>query len=249
MPEWYLLIALLGVLSLLSYFWAPLTLCVPLLALAVGAPLVQASLCVSRVYFTHAPVSRTCRMKLRLLIACLHVLQPLARLCGRLRHGLTVCRQRTVAGLALPRPWLANIWCARCLPVDERLLSVEANLREQGVVALRGGEFDQWDLEVRRSLLGAARMFVGVEYHGDGRQLLRIRSWPRCPAAGLTLTLLFAALSLGAAIDQAWQAFYVLSTVAVLLTLLTAHECAAATAGFLNAVRKLEREEKRLEGD
>jgi len=247
MPEWYLLIALLGVLSLLSNFWAPLMLCVPLLALAVGAPLVQASRCVSRVYFVHAPVSRACRIKLRLLTACLHLLQPLARLCGRLSHGLTIWRQRAVAGLALPRPWLANIWCARSLPVDERLQSVEANLREQGVVALRGGEFDTWDLEVRRGVLGAARMFVGVEYHGDGRQLLRIRSWPRCSAAGLTLTLLFAALSLGAAMDRAWHAFYVLGAVALLLALRTAHECAASTAGFLNAVRKIEREEKRFE--
>jgi len=247
MPEWYLLIALLGVLSLLSNFWAPLTVCVPLLALAVGAPLVQASRCVSRVYFVHAPVSRACQMKLRLLTACLHLLQPLARLCGRLSHGLTIWRQRAVAGLALPRPWLANIWCARSLPVDERLQSVEANLREQGVVALRGGEFDLWDLEVRRGLLGAARMFVGVEHHGDGRQLLRIRSWPRCSSAGLMLTLLFAALSLGAAVDRAWHAFYVLGAVTLLLALRTAHECAASTAGFLTAVRKIEREEKRFE--
>ncbi len=244
MPEWYLLIALLGVLSLLSFFWAPLVICVPLLGLAVGAPLVQAGRCAARVCFAHAPPSRTGRLKLRLLTAGLHLLQPLARLCGRLRHGLTIWRQRAVAGLALPRPWLANIWSTRPLSVDERLHSIEANLRTQGVAPLRGGDFDHWDLEVRRGLLGAARMFVGVEYHGDGRQLLRIRSWPRCSAAGVALTLLFAALSLGAARDQAWHASGALGAVALLLALRTLHECAAATAGFLAAVRKIEREEK-----
>src|SRR6266511_2159664 len=89
MPEWYLLIALLGVLSLLSFFWAPLVICVPLLGLAVGAPLVQAGRCAARVCFAHAPPTRLGRMKLRLLTACLHLLQPPARLSGRLRHGLT----------------------------------------------------------------------------------------------------------------------------------------------------------------
>jgi len=86
-------------------------------------------------------------------------------------------------------------------------------------------------------------MFVALEYHGDGRQLLRIRSWPRCSAAGLASTLLLAALSIGAAYDQAWQACFALGSAAMLLAARTIHECAAATAAFLTAVRKIEREE------
>src|SRR5207249_12219416 len=37
--------------------------------------------------------------------------------------------------------------------------------------------------------LGSARMFAAVEYHGDGRQLLRIRSWPRCSAPAESATI------------------------------------------------------------
>src|SRR5438128_5963809 len=44
-PEWYLLIGLLGLLSVLSLYWAPLKLGLPLLLFAVGGPLVQASRC------------------------------------------------------------------------------------------------------------------------------------------------------------------------------------------------------------
>ena len=151
---------------------------------------------------------------------------------------------RVMDGFALPRPWLANIWSKHSLAVEERLHNLEATLRDLGALPLRGGDYDHWDLEVRGGLLGSARMFAAVEYHGDGRQLLRIRSWPRCSVAGLALTLLFVALSLCAAHDQAWQACWALGVVASLLVARTIHECAAATAAFLTAVRKIEREEK-----
>ena len=149
-----------------------------------------------------------------------------------------------MAGLALPRPWLANIWTKRSLPVDERLQSIEAALRNQGAVALRGGDFDCWDLELRGGLLGSARMFVAVEYHGDGRQLLRIRSWPRCSIVGTVLAIVFAALAFAAGHDGAWTACAALGGMTLLLVWRTVHECAAATAAFLKAIRKIEREEK-----
>jgi len=211
---------------------------------AAGMPLVQASSFAAHVTFAHAPRSRAARFKLRLLTAWLHLLQPLARLCGRLRHGLTLWRQPAVVGLALPRPWLANIWSKRSHSVDERLQYIEAALCAYGALPLRGGDFDPWDLEVHGGPLGSARMFAAVEYHGDGRQLLRIRSWPRCSAAAVALTLTFAALCAGAAHDQAWNACFALGAVALLVASRTIHECAAATAAFLTATRKIEWEEK-----
>ena len=244
MPEWYLFISLLGLLSLVSFLWPPLRLIWPVFVVAAGMPLVQASSFAAHVNFAHAPHSRIARFKLRLLTACLHLLQPMARLCGRLRHGLTIWRQPAVVGLALPRPWLANIWSKRSCSVDERLQYIEAALCAYGALPLRGGDFDPWDLEVHGGPLGSARMFAAVEYHGDGRQLLRIRSWPRCSAAAVALTLTFAALCAGAAHDQAWNACFVLGAVALLVALRTIHECAAATAAFLTATRKMEWEEK-----
>jgi len=244
MPQWYLLVAVLGLLSLLSLHWAPLMLSFPLFAVAIGAPLVQAGRCAARVCFTGSPLGRAGRVRLRMLTACLYLLQPVARMCGRLRHGLTIRRRPAVAGLALPRPWLANIWSKRSLSVDERLQSIEATLRTHGVLPTRGGDFEPWDLEVRGGSLGSARMSVAVEYHGDGRQLLRIRSWPRCSAATVALVLTFAGLSAGAAHDRAWDAFFALGAVALLVASRTLHACAAATAAFLSATRKIEREEK-----
>ena len=128
--------------------------------------------------------------------------------------------------------------------VEERLESLESNLRAQGALPLRGGDYDHWDLEVRGGLLGSARMFVAVEYHGDGRQLLRVRSWPRCSLGGVALSLLFAGLSVAAAHDQSWTACSVVGVVTLLLASCVLRECAAATAAFLTAIRKIEKEEK-----
>ena len=244
MPEWYLLIGLLGLLTLLGLHWEPLKLICPLLVLAAGAPLVQAGRCAAQVSFRNRPATRGGRVKLRVLTACLHLLQPLARLSGRLGQGLTLWRKRLVSGFALPRPWLANIWSKRSLGAEERLQALEAALRAQGALPLRGGDYDPWDLEVRGGLLGSARMFAAVEYHGDGRQLLRIRSWPRCSIGGVALTLLFAGLSIGAANDRSWVACAVVGAVALLMSACILRECAAATAAFLAAVRTIEREER-----
>jgi O-antigen biosynthesis protein len=244
MPEWYLLIALLSLLSVLSFRWPPLTLSVPLLAFAVGAPLLQAGRCAARVCFTNSPPTRSGRMKLRLLTACLHLLQPLARLSGRLRHGLTLWRKQVIGGFELPRPWTADLWSKRSFGVEQRLESLEAAVRAYGSLPLRGGNYDHWDLEVRGGLLGSARMFVAVEYHGDGRQLIRIRSWPRCSPGGMALTILFAGLSFGAAHDASQTACAALGGITLLLVFRTLHECAVATAAFLNGVRKIEKEEK-----
>jgi len=171
-------------------------------------------------------------------------LQPLARLSGRLHQGFTLWRKRATSGFALPRPWLANIWSKQSLEVEERLRSLEATLLSQGASPTRGGNYDHWDLEVPGGVLGSARMSVAVEHHGDGRQLLRIRSWPRCSTGGIAVSLLFAGLSFGAAYDRSWAACAALTGAAVLLVSCALQECAAATAAFLTAVRTIERKEK-----
>jgi len=157
---------------------------------------------------------------------------------------LTLWRQRVNGGFALPRRWTANLWSKRSLAVEERLQSLEAALRAQGAWPRRGGDFDNWDLEVSGGLLGAARMRVAVEYHGDRRQLLRIRWSPRCSLNGLVPTLLFGLLSLEAARDQSWTVAGLLGAAALLLVGRALHECAAATAAFLAAVRRIEHDEE-----
>src|SRR5204862_877115 len=115
------------------------------------------------------------------------LLQPLARLLGRLRHGLTFWRRQAITGFAWPSRWTADIWARNTQAVDQRLESIESDLRKQGCVPIRGSDFDRWDLEIRCGILGSARLGMAVEHHGSGRQLLRIQCRPKCSMLGVAL--------------------------------------------------------------
>ena len=236
MPEWHLVILTLAALSSLAAVWKPLLIATPLLVLAIGAPLVQAALAAERASFSSASYSRLHKLKLRGLTAFLHLLQPLARLYGRLRWGLTPWR------CGAPGPWLPwprrfAIWSEQWRSPEARLEATEAALRAEGVIAPRGGDYDRWDLEVRGGLLGGARLRMGIEEHGGGRQLVRFRVWPRCTPLGASLVLLFAILAAGAALDEAMAAFAITCGAALLLALQTFAECDAAMAVFYRTLQ------------
>ena len=176
---------------------------------------------------------------MRALIMLLHLLQPLARLVGRVRYGLTPWRYGS-PGFVLPRPRSTATWSEEWQPQEARLAELEELLRASGAGVVRGGDFDRWDLEIKGGLFGSARLRMGIEEHGAGRQLVRVRAWPRFWGVGLIVTLLFSIGSLGAAGDAAWAASATLGTVAVLLTMRTLLECAAAMAAIYRAPQKRE---------
>ncbi|HYO50649.1 MAG TPA: ABC transporter transmembrane domain-containing protein [Chloroflexia bacterium] len=236
LPEWYLLIAALMGLVALGISWSPLLLALPLLALAVALPVGQAVASAARAPFQDDPPPG--RWRLRVLTAVLHLLQPFARLWGRLRHGLTPWRRRGLAGPTLPRPQTISIWAEEWQSSEAWLASVETDLRRESAIVVRGGEFDRWDLEVRGGLFGAARMSMAIEEHGAGRQMALFRTRPRLRSGGRGLIPLLGglvALVALAAAGDAWLACFVLSGVALVLALRMLHECATATAA-LNAV-------------
>ena len=136
------------------------------------------------------------------------------------------------------------IWSERWQAPDERPRSIEATLREYGIAVHRGGDYDHWDLEVRRGMLGVVRLLLANEDYPAGKQLLRFRIWPLCQP-GVTLSiLLLGALSLWAALDRAWVACAILGSVVVLLVLSTLGECAVASAAAISALRKLDEDER-----
>ncbi len=241
MPEWYLVILALAVLSLLGPFWPPLLLTLPLLVLAIGALVVQAGLSATHASFTSAPQTRLARLKLYSLTALLHMLQPLARLYGRLLHGLVPWRWRGARGYAQPRTYTYTLWSEQWRDPIARLQSLEANLRALGTYVCRGGDYDRWDLEVRGGIFGTARMQMAIEEHSAGKQLVRFRSWPVCSLGGVMLLLLFTLLSTGAALDRAWAVSVILGGVTMLLALRMFEECANALMTLLRVLKQPER--------
>ncbi|MBI2953236.1 MAG: glycosyltransferase [Chloroflexi bacterium] len=245
MPEWYMIIAALGALSLIGILWSQLLFVLPVFTLAIGALLLQVAQGATRASFADlsgaAPSGRRiARLKRYGLTAFLHLLQPLARLSGRLQQGLTPCRRCRGPRLSLRMRKTWAIWSEHWQSTEDRVRSVEAALQREGVVVNRGGECDRWDLEVRGGLMGATRMLMAIEEPGAGRQLVRFRWWPKCSPQALVLTLLISLFSVAAALDQAWGAATILGIVAASLATRMYQECTAGAAVFEHILQKLE---------
>lgn len=206
MPEWYLLIAALAVFSLLGVDWPPMRLFVPLLILAVALPSAQALLSVTHARFTSPRKSRWARARLYAITALLHLQQPLARLIGRITHGLTVHRQRGGATSTWPRLQRLSLWREHWQDPHATLEQVRAALADKGAVVNVGGDYDNWDLEVRGGLFARARLLLATEEHGGGKQLQRLRIVPRYTGIAIVLTVLFVALAFASAADNAYIA-------------------------------------------
>jgi O-antigen biosynthesis protein len=244
MPEWYILIVLLSAISVLGVLWMPLLSALPLLGLALLASVIQAVRGAAQASFTSSMHLRSTRMKLYSLTGLLYLLQPLARLWGRVEHGLTPWRRWRTAELALPRPHTLTVWSERWQAPEQRVEALEAELRAVGAVVRRGGDYDDWDLETRSGTLGTVRLLTAVEEHGAGKQLFRVRVRLRlCRGWGLAAGLL-AMLSLAAGLSQAWSAAALLGVPAAWILLRCLRDCAAATAAVHQGIARLNSEEQ-----
>jgi GT2 family glycosyltransferase len=239
MPEWLLVVLGLAGLSLVGLAWTPLLLvAVPLFAIAAAFIPVNAMIAAARADFAAHP--RRERLKRRALTALLNVLQPAARLRGRIDHGLTPWRRRGRGAIALPFPRTLTVWTEHWLGAEDRLSIAEEGLRAAGVGLETGGEFDRWDLEARGGFFGCARLRLAVEEHGGGRQLARFRVWPRVAPLGLLLILPFATASLVAGLAADPIAATVLGGVAALMILRLAEGACEATGSLRRAVARQE---------
>lgn len=197
MPEWYLVIAALGLFALAGALWAPLLLTIPLLAGAMGMLVFDAALGALRASFETGERSWGYLGRLRVLTAALYLAQPLARLWGRIKGGLTPWRRRGEVRLAGPWAHERAVWSERWSSPEERVRALQRRLREEGTVVLSGGDWDRWELEVRGGAIGSVRVRMAVEEHGSG-QLVRLRWWPRVSPVGATLLLCMGVIALAA---------------------------------------------------
>lgn len=235
MPEWYVIVATLAALSLLGLNWTPLLLAVPVLVVAVALPMLHAILCASKVDFRDVVTSGKETLKLRALTAFMHLMQPLARLVGRVKLGLTPWRHNAVTGIALPWPWpkMFTVWSEKWQSPIEWLEQLETSLKSLKTVVMRGGDYDRWDLELRGGLMGSTRVLMAVEEHGGGKQFVRFRAWPRCTPAGIVLAIVFAGLSALAAMGESWVACGALNVLAFLFMMRIYKECSTSMASMV----------------
>ena len=204
MPEWYALLLLCTVLAALGLSWPPLLFLIPLLVVGAGLTFLQAGRAAQKATLNHAP-SRTRSRAGLFLIACLHLVQPAARLFGRVRYGIGPWRLRRTALTGLP-PLVVTFWSTRWEALESRIKELEGILKHSGAEVISGGAFDRWDLSIHGGMFGTVRMLAMNEEHAEGHQLFQMRAWPKIPPAALaSFALLVSAGSL-AALDHALTA-------------------------------------------
>ena len=167
MPEWLLLIAVLGLLSMLGVFWSPLLIALPLFATAMVLPLIQAIRSSSKARFP-ASAGRVRLVGLRALVSMMHAIQPIGRLSGRIRHGLTIWRRRglTKFGSPIAHDW--ELWSEGWKSQTSWLEMIEDRLRVLKVPSSRADAYSRWDIEVRGGIFGATPVAIDVAaIHSD----------------------------------------------------------------------------------
>jgi GT2 family glycosyltransferase len=193
MPEWHILTILLAATTLLGFAWPVCFFAAVLLIPVVGASIVQS------VRGAMAAPDDDSGFRARLATGLLHFLQPISRLRGRLTEGVVPGRAPRVP-FALASFRSREIWHDRWLPADQRLEILENGVTSRGARAVRGGDFDAWDLDVFGGTAGAVRVLTAIEEHGSGSQLVRYRIIPRFTSTTRAALGVIGILMVGAAV-------------------------------------------------
>ncbi len=221
MPEWYLLIAVLAFFALLGISWNPLLWVLPLLIFAVIVIFTQAGSSAAKSLATKKFRSDFQYLKFWSLTTMLHVIQPAARLYGRIAHGLTPWRVRGSGLYGLNTLFLYKVshtyWSEKWKSNVDWLTEIEYNLIQSRARVRRGGNLDQWDLQVSCGFFSSCRGLLTVEEHGAGKQLLRFDCHTHYLKSGIVLSFLFALLAILAAMDSSFIASCILGLIAMIL--------------------------------
>jgi GT2 family glycosyltransferase len=234
MPEWYFLLLFVGFLTALGGSWTPLLWLSPLLVAGVLLTLIQAVRGSLRAHFYPEPGSRLRDFALYALTAWFHVIQPAARLLGRVQHGLGPWSWREFIRVGPLR--VDAIWSEQWQAIESRLSELDKILSESGATIVPCGNFDNWDFSIHGGLFGSIRVVAMVEEHGKGRQLLRFRTWPNPPVIALAMLLPLVTFAGLAGLDHAWIASALLGLTAGVLGFLTYADCAIAMSHWRDAV-------------
>jgi hypothetical protein len=146
-------------------------------------------------------------------------MQPMARLYGRLKHGLTPWRKRkTNETLKLKIPFVAQhstVWSEKWRGSEEWLADIEGSLIHLKTRVKRGGDFDRWDFQTRNGFSSITRALFTIEEHGAGKQLLRMKAWTRPTKSFMLAFCFFGSLAFIAAIDKT----YIIAAILGVLTI------------------------------
>lgn len=244
-PEWYLIVAALAIVAAFGAFnggllpLAGIPIAVALLAVCSALMVGQAAGWSAAVVLPRS-MSSTRRKGIHALLFGLCLLQPLARLTGRIHRGLTPWRLRTTHAFAVPVPRTISAWSERWASIETWLQRLETAVAATGAQVARGTDFDTWDIETRVGPLAVTRLRIAIEEHGDGAQLIRVGTWVRFAPVVIGLLGLLASVCVAALVQFQWGSAVLIGAVSIwLLVRLFAH-AGMATAIAIRAAGGLD---------
>ena len=237
-PELYLVMVLLALLTIGGLFWNPLLFAGPLLLLALAGRVAEAGVSAARTTMMWKCAGSE-RLGRWFIITFLNFSQPLARLLGRVRDGLTPWRWRASVQFKLPWRLSTAIWSEHWREPDDWVRHARGIISREGTRVTDGGPYDRWDIEVSGGALGTARLLIAVEDQGAGTQYVRFGIWPKCSAAGLAVIALVGAVAGAAATTAAWTTAIVFVSIAALVIARVAQEAGRALAVIEQAIAEI----------
>ena len=250
MPEWNLLLILLGFLSILGISWSPLLWILPFFFLGLLIVFIQAGISASKSLTTKKFKSKTHYFKYWGLTTLLHVVQPVARLYGRIAHGLAPWRKRGSKRFELKFLFKNKLtftyWSETWKASEVWLQEIESDLIKSRTRVRRGGQYDQWDLHVTCGFFSSSRGLLTIEEHGGGKQLLRFKCGPEYSPTGIKLTIILITLSMLALINTSYVAGFFLGVIALVLAISYFTDSARAIYDLSKAFSSLSASDKSI---
>ncbi|MCW3091624.1 MAG: glycosyltransferase [Ferruginibacter sp.] len=244
MPEWYLFSAVLGFLATLGFISAPFLWVWPLFILSVVVVFIQAVISASN---NVALLPGNTKFKYKELIILLHIIQPMARLYGRLKHGLTPWTKINVVSdykFAFAfKPTSLSIWSEKWRSSEAWLEDIEKNLKNYKARVQRGGDFDRWDIQARNSLFSISRGLLTIEEHGSNKQLVRFRIWPRMSKTGMLSIIILTIMSLLTAANYSLSVSIILAVIVIIFLAEYFKDSASTMFNLYNAFKSIELDE------
>jgi GT2 family glycosyltransferase len=234
-PGWYVLIATLALLVAGASVWRPMLVAAPLLIVAVAVPVIAAAAAAARTPTIARGLLPARQLARRFLVTTLlHILQPLARLAGRIR-GVTPASP-SERRFAAPLRRVVKTWSETWQSNVQRLAEIEAGLRGSGAIVSPGGAYDRWDLQARHGLTGWVRIRMGVEEHGAGRQMVLVQVAPRYSRIALALAVLLVLLAIAAGVDHHMLAMLLFGAVGLMIAGSAVRSASRAMATALHLI-------------
>jgi GT2 family glycosyltransferase len=231
--EWRLLTGALTIIAGLGLVWIPLLAAAPLAVIAAAVMIIQAL-----IEAAHGNYSSP-RRGLRLITAALFIVQPLARLRGRMRtirraHSLHL--PLALRGIPLLRAKRSAYWSERWREPATWLHEMLEKLWQLGAIVHVGSDYDCWDLHVRGGRLGGARLLAAFEDNGSGNQYLRFRAWPAASRTACVASAALVLVAVAAGLDHILAICALFAAFGSVLAGATAAQCAAAVARLWSVV-------------